>query len=446
MDLFTHRLQKERTGQPLAERMRPRDLFEVVGQPQLLGPSCLLRQIFEQSTQTQPAAAFLPSLIFWGPPGSGKTTLGQLLAKQVGARFSSLSAVQSGVKELRQCIEQAQEALATHAERTVLFIDEIHRYSKSQQDALLPHVESGVVTLIGATTENPSFELTQALLSRCRVLRLQGLLPGDLDALLTRAINDKERGLGRFQVVLSEQVRQMLLTYANGDARRLLSTLEAAVYLCPQDASGQRQIERSQIEQALAQRVLAYDKSGEQHYDLTSALIKSLRGSDPDAALYYMTRMLEAGEDPLFVLRRMVILAAEDIGVADPRALPMAMSTVEAVRFVGMPEAVLLMSSLCIFLATAPKSNSALLAYSAARAAVQEQGDLPVPLHLRDGHSAAARALGHGQGYLYPHDFPGQELAQSYLPKEISTHVYYRPLLVGYERQLAERHKKPSQS
>jgi len=419
--------------------MRPRDLGEVIGQPQLLGPGCLLRQILEQAKTPGATTAFLPSLILWGPPGSGKTTLGLLIAKHIGARHVPLSAVHTGVKELRQAIDEAQAALAERGQRTVLFLDEIHRYSKSQQDALLPHVESGVVTLIGATTENPSFEINAALLSRCRVLRLASLRPEDMEPLVERALSDPERGLGKLRVELLPEVRSLLVAYADGDARRLLSTLEAAVYLTPQDADGVRRPSVAVLEQALAQRVRRYDKSGDQHYDLVSAFIKSLRGSDPDAALYWMACMLEAGEDPLFILRRMVIFAGEDIGVADPRALPMAMAAVEAVRFIGLPEAVLPMSALCIFLGTAPKSNSALVAYDAARAAVERHGDLPVPLHLRDGHSAAGRALGHGAGYKYPHDFPGHYVRQRYLPDEIPDGHFYKPSQSGYERQLAER-------
>jgi putative ATPase len=444
VDLFSHHAEKNRVGQPLAERLRPQDLDEVVGQSQLIGPGRLLSKLVEPSQDSPNARgtnAFLPSLILWGPPGSGKTTIGGILAQKTGARFSTLSAVHSGVKELRQCMDEAKTALVERGQRTVLFIDEIHRYSKSQQDALLPHVESGVVTLIGATTENPSFELNAALLSRCRVLRLSPLGASDLEALLDRALTDQERGLGRLRVSMTAEIRQALIAYADGDARRLLLTLEAAAHLSPVDEDNVRQITRDTLEQALAHKTLRYDKAGEEHYDITSAFIKSMRGSDPDAAGYFMARMLESGEDPLFVLRRMVIFAGEDIGVADPRALPMAMAAVEAVRFVGMPEAVLPMSALCIFLSTAPKSNSALTGYQLAHEAVVKHGSLQVPIHLRDGHSGAARALGHGVGYKYPHEFPGHYVQQQYLPDEIvaEQRPFYHPTHSGYERHVGER-------
>ena len=442
LDLFSHRVQQQRVGQPLPERMRPRSLDEVVGQQQLIGPGCLLRQVLDRAREARKERsgdAFLPSLILWGPPGTGKTTLGQLVAQHVGARWASLSAVHSGVKELRQCIDEARTALAERGQRTVLFIDEIHRYSKSQQDALLPQVEAGTVTLIGATTENPSFEVTAALLSRCRVLRLESLRPQDLEVLIARAVADKERGLGALQLELEPPVQAALIAYADGDARRLLLTLETTAYLTPPDADGIRRPKQDTLEKALSQRVLRYDKGGDQHYDLSSALIKSMRGTDPDAALYWMARMLESGEDPLFVLRRMVIFAGEDIGAADPRALPMAMATVDAVRFIGMPEAVLPMSALCVFLSTAPKSNSALVAYGAARDAVAARGGLPVPLHLRDGHSAAGKALGHGTGYKYPHDFPGHYVAQHYLPDELVGTRFYEPSQSGHEKLIADR-------
>ncbi|HNN95945.1 MAG TPA: replication-associated recombination protein A [Pseudomonadota bacterium] len=440
-NLFSHHAQAQRVGQPLAERMRPRRLDEVVGQPQLLGEGRLLRQILSQTTDRGGGRAFLPSLILWGPPGCGKTTLGGLLAAHVGARFAPLSAVHSGVKELRAAIEDARQLLVERGVRTVLFIDEIHRYNKAQQDALLPHVEAGTVVLLGATTENPGFEINGALLSRCRVLRLQPHRPDDLQTILQLALSDRERGLGTMAIELADEVRDQLIRLSAGDARRLLSTLEALVYLTPAAEDGVRRPTSVELEQALAQKLLPHDKDGELHHDIISALIKSVRGSDPDAALYWTARMLEAGEDPLYVLRRLVILAAEDIGPADPRALPMATATVEAVRFVGMPEGHLAISALVLFLSVAPKSNSALVAYAAARAAVEEHGALPVPIHLRDGHSSTARALGHGAGYRYPHDFPGHHVPQRYLPDELpeSALPFYRPAASGFEQKIDER-------
>lgn len=454
MDLFSHRAEKERTGQPLAERMRPRRLEEVVGQQQILGEGKLLRRLIAEADRSVAAGGstpFMPSLILWGPPGTGKTTLGQLLAQRFKARLAVLSATQSGVKELRQEIETAREHLLLRNQRTVLFIDEIHRFNKGQQDALLPHVESGTVTLLGATTENPSFEINAALLSRCRVVRLESLDRGALRTLIARALTDPDRGLGALHVELPDDVREQLLDQTNGDARRTLTSLEAAALIAePRGEGGPRLVDTAVLEQALQSKVLLYDKAGDEHYNVVSAFIKSLRGSDPDAAVYWMARMLEAGEDPLFVLRRMVIFAGEDIGVADPRALPMASATVEAVRFVGMPEAVLPMTALAIFLATAPKSNSALNAYAAAKAAVSQHGTLPVPVHLRDGHSQSARELGHGRGYKYPHDFPGHHVPQQYLPDKLARPPetadgeapfgpFYKPSDSGYERTLAER-------
>lgn len=446
LSLFAHNASKTRVGQPLAERMRPRELSEVVGQPQLLGEGKLLSSL---AAMAQPAVGggakktaagtFLPSLILWGPPGTGKTTIGRLLAQQAGARFAPLSAVLSGVKELRQEIDEARTHLIERGQRTVLFIDEIHRYSKSQQDALLPHAEAGTIILVGATTENPSFSLTSALLSRCRVLALEPLAPAALRVVIDRALADRERGLGALPVEVPAEVRELLGTAASGDARRALSTLEAAVHLARPDADGVRRVTSETLLTALQQRVLRYDKDGDQHYDVISAFIKSLRGSDPDAAVYYLARLLQSGEDPLFILRRMVIFAAEDVGVADPRALPLATATVEAFRFIGMPEGVLPLTELALFLATAPKTNTAVTAYAAAKEAVERTGDAPVPAHLRDGHSAASRALGSGIGYKYPHDFPGHYVRQRYLPEGLPEREFYKPSQSGYEKSIGER-------
>ncbi len=440
LSLFAHHAGKTRVGQPLAERMRPRELSEVVGQPQLLGEGKLLARLAATAASGASAAGgFLPSLILWGPPGTGKTTIGRLLAQQAGARFAPLSAVLSGVKELRQEIDEARAALLERGQRTVLFIDEIHRYSKSQQDALLPHAEAGTVILVGATTENPSFSLTGALLSRCRVLALQPLASAAVLSLIERALTDGERGLGGVPTEVPLPVRELLVHAAGGDARRALSTLEAAVHLAVPDEHGVRRVDHETLVAALQQRVLRYDKDGDQHYDVISAFIKSLRGSDPDAAVYYLARLLESGEDPLFILRRMVIFAAEDVGVADPRALPLAMATVEAFRFVGLPEGVLPLTELVLFLATAPKTNTAVTAYAAAKQAVEQAGDAPVPAHLRDGHSAASRALGSGIGYKYPHDFPGHYVRQRYLPEGLPERAFYQPSPSGYEKTIGER-------
>lgn len=436
MDLFHHAVAHQRIGQPLAERMRPKTLAEVLGQAHLIGEGSLLRRILYQPASSD---AYLPSLILYGPPGTGKTTLCQLLAQHIGARFVALSAVQSGIKELRQALDEARDHLSMQRRKTVLFIDEVHRYNKTQQDALLPAVESGQITLVGATTENPSFELNAALLSRCRVLRLAPLSPEALDALLDRALADAERGLGKLPLVLSPPLRTALVRSADGDARRLLVTMEALAHLSTPDQTGTRHPTQQDLEQALSHKTLLFDKGGDQHHDLISALIKSMRGSDPDAAIYYAMRMLESGEDPFYVLRRLVIFASEDIGLADSRALPLAMAAVDAVRFVGLPEGRLTISHLVLFLATAPKSNSALVASQAAAQTVTEQGALPVPKHLRDGHSGTAKALGHGDGYLYPHDHPGHYVEQQYLPDALIQAQLYSPSDSGAERPIAER-------
>ena len=428
--------------------MRPRTLAEYVGQGHLLGTGRLLGRIFASAgtstgTSANPGgggrrALALPSLILWGPPGTGKTTLARLLAQAVTARFVAVSAVQAGVKELRLEIDEARARLTTYGERTILFVDEIHRFNKSQQDALLPHVEAGTVTLLGATTENPSFEVNAALLSRCRVVQLKPLTEEDLRALLDRALVDEARGLGGHELDVPAPVRALIAREAGGDARRALATLEAAAPVA-EVSEGLRRVDVAAVEQALQRKVLLYDKGGEEHYGVVSAFIKSLRGSDVDAAVYWMVRMLEAGEDPLFVLRRMVIFAAEDIGVADPQALPLAMATVDAVRFVGLPEGTLPMTELAIYLAAAPKTNTALTTYGAARKLVLQRGALPVPLHLRNASSSTGRELGYGVGYQYPHNFSGNYVPQRYLPEEIQGARLYQPSRSGHEAALGAR-------
>jgi putative ATPase len=431
-DLFRHAARRDRTGQPLAERMRPRTLEEYVGQAHLVGPGKILDRTL--------SGGALPSLILWGPPGTGKTTLARLLADRVKMRFVALSAVQSGVKDLREVVHEAEDRLATTQQKTVLFLDEIHRFNKAQQDALLPHVEAGTITLIGATTENPSFEVNAALLSRCKVVRLESLGEAELKTLLGRALGDAERGLGKQPAEVAPTVLELIAVEAGGDARRALSTLEVAVNIArPKAPGGPRVVEAADVEEALQKKTLLYDKGGEEHYNVISAFIKSMRGSDPDAAVYWMARMLEAGEDPIFVVRRMVIFASEDIGNADPRALQVAVAALEATRFVGLPEAVLPMTQAATYLATAPKSNSALTTYGAVKEAVDRHGALPVPMHIRNAPTKLMKGMGYGAGYQYPHDYEGHYVAEAYLPEKLRGQRYYRPANSGYEQQIAAR-------
>jgi putative ATPase len=426
-DLFSHAAGKDRRGQPLAERMRPRTIEEFVGQGHLLGPGRLLERLL--------GAPELPSLILWGPPGTGKTTLARIIAERRGARFAAMSAVLAGVAQLREIVAEAADRLARHGARTVLFLDEIHRFNKGQQDALLPHVEAGTVVLIGATTENPSFEINAALLSRAKVVRLESLGEAELEALCRRALGDSERGLGKTPLACEDDALGRIARESHGDARRALGTLELAASL----AGGDSRITESLVGEALQQKTLLYDKAGDEHFNVVSAFIKSMRGSDPDAAVYWLARMLESGEDPLFVLRRMVIFAAEDVGLADPRALQVAMAAMDATRFVGMPEAVLPMTQATLYLATAPKSNTALTAYGAARAAVHERGALPVPMHIRNAPTKLMKDMGYGDGYQYPHDFEGHYVHAEHLPNEIRGTRLYQPSGSGYEKTIAER-------
>jgi len=414
---------------PLAARMRPRTLDEFAGQDDAVGPGSMLRGSVERGR--------LPSFILWGPPGCGKTTLARILARSVAAEFVGLSAVSSGVADLRKVMADAQ-ARRVAGKRTVLFVDEIHRFNKAQQDVILPYVEDGTVTLIGATTENPSFEVIAPLLSRARVVRLKQLGPDALTGLIDGALLDEPRGLGSMGLVLERTARDALLEGANGDARAALTALEIAADVAYAD--GRRAITVGDVKQALQDRRPYYDRQSDYHYDTISAFIKSLRGSDPDGALYWLARMIESGEDPLFVVRRMVILAAEDVGLADPRALQVAVACQQAVHFIGMPEGFFPMAECCLYLALAPKSNSVGSAYGRALDDARRTGHLPVPLHLRNAVTGLMKEFGYGSGYRYAHDEPGHVArGMRYLPEELGEPQYYVPGELGYEAEAAIR-------
>ena len=426
--------------QPLAARMRPRNLGEFVGQDHLVGDRGPLRRSI--------ARGHLASLLLWGPPGTGKTSLARLLASEIGAHFTSLSAVMSGVVEVRNTIAEAQERLSLHGTRSVLFLDEIHRFNKAQQDALLPHVEDGTVTLIGATTENPYFEVNAALLSRMRVWRLETLTDADVATVVRRAMGDDERGLAAALgpgggVALSAEAFDHLISLAGGDARAALNVLEGATALAEsegvRDADGHVSPRLEDIEVAAQQRVLAYDRAGDGHYDTVSAFIKSLRGNDPDAALYWLAAMVAAGEDPKFIARRLIISASEDVGNADPRALQVAIAAGQALDWIGLPEAQYALAQATTYIATAPKSNRSGAAYWAAVSDVEARGALPVPLHLRTAAPRGMKQHGIGIGYRYSHDFEGADVEQQYLPDVIAERRYYLPTDQGYESTIAAR-------
>jgi putative ATPase len=425
VDLFDRAAQAEaETRAPLAERVRPRTLDEYVGQEHLTGPGKLLRRAIESDQ--------VPSMVFWGPPGTGKTTLARIIANATGAHFESVSAVLAGVKDLREAVAGANERWKLHRLRSVLFVDEIHRFNKAQQDALLPHVEKGTITLLGATTENPSFEVNAALLSRMRVVTLRGLEEEELRTVLQRAIADPRGYNGQLRI--DDDAMAFLSNIASGDARKALTALEVAAQY-----AGDAHVTRAAAEEAVQQRTLLYDKGGEEHYNVISAFIKSMRGSDPDGAVYWLARLVEAGEDPRFIVRRMVIFASEDVGNADPRALQVAISALHAVELVGFPEGVLPLTQAVTYLAMAPKANTALTTYAKAREAVTTHGPLPVPMHLRNAPTKLMKSLGYGSGYQYPHDFEGHTVVETYLPDGLRGAKLYEPSAQGEERQLRER-------
>lgn len=440
MDIFDFHAQKEADAtRPLAERMRPRNLDEFYGQLHVAGEGSLIRNAIEQDR--------IFSMILWGPPGCGKTTLARIIAAETRSHFVHFSAVLSGVKEIRAVIAEAQNQQKLYRRRTILFVDEIHRFNKAQQDAFLHHVESGLITLIGATTENPSFEVISPLLSRCRVIALQMLTTDEIAAIITAALKDPDRGLGNLNLGLESAAFDYLVGIADGDARVALNSLEIASALVVKTreptAKGQPlSISVKDLERALQKKALVYDKSGEEHYNIISAFHKGLRGSDPDAALYWLERMLAAGEDPFYIARRMVRFASEDIGNADPQALTVALHAMEAFKFLGHPEGELALAQATVYLATAPKSNSIYTAYGKVQQAVKTAGSLPVPLHIRNAPTRLMKALGYGKNYKYAHDYKDAYIVQDYLPEELKGQVFYTPTDRGYEKIVKERLEK----
>jgi putative ATPase len=416
---------------PLAARMRPQNLEEFLGQEHLVGRDRIFRKLVESDQS--------PSMVLWGPPGSGKTTLAHVIAKITHSHFVSISAVSAGVSDLRQAVNEAKTRLQKTGQRTILFIDEIHRFSKSQQDSILPYVENGTITLISATTENPSFEVISPLLSRCKVYTLKALTNDQIRHIVERALKDEEMGLGRFNIELDTDALSYLINIANGDARSALNTLEMAVLATASDNEGYPKVNLKTVEDAVQQRALLYDKGGDQHYDLISALHKSLRGSDPDASLYWLGRMLEAGEDPLFIVRRLIRFASEDIGIADPQALVIAVAAQQAVHFIGMPEGNLALAEAVIYLATAPKSNSLYTAYSNVQEEIEKTRNDPVPLHLRNPATVLMKRMGYGKDYKYPHKEPGHFLIEKYLPDSMQGKRFYFPGDLGFEKEIKIR-------
>jgi putative ATPase len=417
---------------PLAERMRPAKLEEMVGQEHILGPDCLLPKSLRQGQ--------IFSVIFWGPPGSGKTTLSRLMGAYADLPFCAFSAVTSGIKDLREIVKEARKSMEDLGKPTLLFVDEIHRFNKAQQDAFLPHVESGLIVLIGATTQNPSFEVIPPLLSRSRVMVLHALGKEALNTLLLRALKDRDRGLGMFDIQMTPDAMMHLVGLSGGDARVAFNNLEAAVYFAlGSEKTGPYQVDLETVEKALSKKALPYDKDGEEHYNLISAFHKSLRGSDVQASLYWLYRMLMAGEDPLFVSRRMVRFASEDVGLADPNALQVALAAFESWQKVGPPEAELALAEAAVYLASAPKSNALYLAEKAVKGEIERSGPQPVPLHIRNAPTSLMKKLGYSKGYLYPHNYPQGWVEQEYLPEKIKNSSFYRPTERGFEKEILRR-------
>ena len=423
---------------PLAARMRPRTFDDYVGQEHIVGEGKLLRRLVESGS--------LPSVILWGPPGTGKTTLARIIANSTDAMFVPVSAVSAGVADLRKAVAEARDRLRAGRGRTVLFIDEIHRFNKAQQDAILPYVEDGTITLIGATTENPSFEVIGPLLSRSRVFALKMLEPEHVERILRRALEDEERGLATRGVKVEDEALSALASSVGGDARIGLNALEAAVAYADARRDKKPRVTKEDVEEALQHRTYLYDKQGDAHYDTISAFIKSLRGSDPDAALYWLARMIEAGEDPLFIVRRMVILASEDVGLADPMAMLIATACQQSVHFIGLPEGFFPMAECALYLALAPKSNSVGSSYAAAMRDVEATRNDPVPLHLRNAVTGLMKQMGYGSGYKYAHDYEGGVVEQQHLPDRIAGHRYYQPRDLGWEGRRKREKDTPAES